>query len=92
MVHSLPPINDPRFCVARCCFSLGNNSTQALFEGGEEKSHFEVLRELISADEPAPSYEELDDRGRDLVEDIREYQARLKKGRMYYPKVLHRGC
>lgn len=49
---------------------------KALFEGGEEKSHFEVLKELVSADEAAPSYEELDDRGRDLVEDIREYQAR----------------
>lgn len=49
---------------------------KALFEGGEEKSHFEVLRELVAADEPAPCFGELDERGRNLVEDIREYQAR----------------
>lgn len=48
---------------------------KGLFEGGEEKSHYEVLQELVGADEPAPGFDELDDRGRDLVEDIREYQV-----------------
>ena len=53
---------------------------QALFEGGEEKSHYEVLRELAQADEPMETWEALDERARDLVEDIQEHQAMINEG------------
>ncbi len=53
---------------------------KALFEGGEEKSHYEVLRELVDADEPAPRSDEIDDETRDLVADLQEQQAMINEG------------
>jgi hypothetical protein len=53
---------------------------KALFEGGEEKSHYEVLRELVDADEPAPREDEVDDETRDLVADLQEQQAMIAEG------------
>ena len=45
---------------------------RALFEGGEAKSYYEVLQELVNADEPTPSYEDLPEDAKDLVDEIRE--------------------
>ena len=53
---------------------------RALFEGGEEKSHYEVLRELVQADERVQSLEEVDGPTRDLVLDLQEHQAMVNEG------------
>ena len=53
---------------------------RALFEGGEEKSHYQVLRELVQADERVPSLEEVDGPTRDLVADLQEHAAMVAEG------------
>ncbi|KAK3236389.1 hypothetical protein CYMTET_53468, partial [Cymbomonas tetramitiformis] len=53
---------------------------KGLFEGGHEKSHFEVLTELVHADEPVVPYEELDDKAKDLIHDLQEHQEMINEG------------
>jgi hypothetical protein len=53
---------------------------KSLFEGGEEKSHYDVLTELVRADEAAPSADEVDEETRDLLADLQEHQAMVNEG------------
>jgi len=53
---------------------------KSLFEGGEEKSHYEVLTELVRADEAAPRHDEVDEETRDLLADLQEHQAMVNEG------------
>jgi hypothetical protein len=53
---------------------------KSLFEGGEEKSHYQVLKELVDADEPTPRADEVDDETRDLLADLQEQQAMINEG------------
>ena len=53
---------------------------RSLFEGGEMKSYYEVLQELVHADEPTPSYEDLPDEAKDLVDELRERQELVSEG------------
>eukprot|EP00963_Diacronema_lutheri_P012210 scaffold1671_cov344-Pavlova_lutheri.AAC.39 len=53
---------------------------RSLFEGGEEKSHYEVLKELVHADEPTVPYDELDDDAKELLEELRERQELINEG------------
>lgn len=56
---------------------------RSLFEGGEEKSYYEVLQEMVNAndDDAMPSsYEELPERSKDLIEEIRERQELISEG------------
>ena len=53
---------------------------RCLFEGGEEKSHYEVLKELVNADEPTIPYDELDDDAKELLEELRERQELINEG------------
>ena len=66
-VQVLLPKDDPTFW-------------KALFEGGEEKSHYEVLSELVNADEATPALEEVDAHTRDLWEDLQEQQRMIAEG------------
>ena len=53
---------------------------RSLFEGGQMKSYYEVLQELVHADEPAQSYEDLPDEAKDLVDELRERQELVSEG------------
>ncbi|CAD7697348.1 unnamed protein product, partial [Ostreobium quekettii] len=53
---------------------------KGVFEGGEEKSYMEVLQDLVSADEPVVPYDDLDDRAKELIEDIQERQQMVHEG------------
>jgi hypothetical protein len=53
---------------------------KALFEGGEEKGYYEILREAVDADEPLTPYDDLDERAKDLIEDIQERQRMIQTG------------
>jgi hypothetical protein len=48
--------------------------------GGPEKSHREVLQELVDADEPHQSYDEISVESKMLIEEIRERQAMVTQG------------
>lgn len=56
---------------------------RALFDGGEAKSHLQVLAEAVANDDDArhaPSVEELGPAAAALLEDLRERQAELARG------------
>ena len=53
---------------------------KSLFEGGEEKSHYAILQELVQADEAAPSCDQVDDQTRDLLSDLQEHQGMINEG------------
>jgi tetratricopeptide (TPR) repeat protein len=53
---------------------------RSLFEGGEMKSYYEILQELVQADEPIPSYDELPGEAKDLVDELRERQELVSEG------------
>ena len=53
---------------------------RSLFEGGEMKSYYEILQELVHADEPIPSYDDLPDEAKDLVDELRERQELVSEG------------
>ena len=56
---------------------------RSLFEGGEEKSYYEVLQEMVNANDEdgAPGgYEDLPERSKDLIEEIRERQELISEG------------
>lgn len=53
---------------------------RSVFEGGQEKSYYEVLKELVTADEPVKGYDEMDERSRELVDNIREHQELVQQG------------
>ena len=56
---------------------------RSLFEGGEEKSYYEVLQEMVNAndDDAMPrSYEDLPERSKDLLDEIRERQELISEG------------
>ena len=66
-IHVLLPKDDPHFW-------------SALFEGGEKKGYHEILQELVQADEPAVAYDDLDERAKDLVNEVRERQQLIAEG------------
>mmetsp|Transcript_2017 Transcript_2017/g.5601 ORF Transcript_2017/g.5601 Transcript_2017/m.5601 type:complete len:689 (+) Transcript_2017:597-2663(+) len=66
-VHVLIPKDDPHFW-------------RSLFEGGEKKSHYEILQELVNADEPCTPYDELDEKSKDLIDEIQERQQLIAEG------------
>ena len=66
-IHVLLPKDDPHFW-------------SALFEGGEKKGYHEILQELVQADEPAVAYDDLDERAKDLVDEVRERQQLIAEG------------
>ena len=56
---------------------------RSLFEGGEEKSYYEVLQEMVNAndDDAMPrSYEDLPERSKDLLDEIRERRELISEG------------
>jgi len=53
---------------------------QGLFEGGEEKSHYEVLKDLVNADDEYVPYDELPERAKDLIYDMQEHQELINEG------------
>lgn len=53
---------------------------RSLFEGGTKKGFQEILTELVNADEPTPSYDELDQRSKDLIDEIQERQELMAEG------------
>ncbi|GAX80713.1 hypothetical protein CEUSTIGMA_g8148.t1 [Chlamydomonas eustigma] len=53
---------------------------RSLFEGSEEKSHMELLKEAVEADEPVVSYDDMDVDAREIFEDLRERQAMVSAG------------
>ena len=55
---------------------------RALFEGGEEKSHYQVLQEMALVDEEHVSYEEMDEQTRDLVDEMRERREAMATGEL----------
>ncbi|QDZ19821.1 hypothetical protein HOP50_03g23370 [Chloropicon primus] len=57
-----------------------NHFWRSLFEGGQMKSYYEVLQELVHADEPAQSYEDLPEESKDLVDELRERQELVSEG------------
>lgn len=57
-----------------------NHFWRSLFEGGQMKSYYEVLREMVRADEATPAYEDLTDEAKDLVDELRERQELAAEG------------
>ncbi|GLC42114.1 hypothetical protein PLESTM_001292900 [Pleodorina starrii] len=53
---------------------------RALFEGGEEKGLYEVLREAVEADEPVLPYDSMDESSRLLLEELLERQSMVADG------------
>ncbi|CAG9466502.1 unnamed protein product [Pedinophyceae sp. YPF-701] len=54
---------------------------RSLFEGGVlRKTHLEILQEMVDADEPVQSYDELDPEAQDIVDQLRERQALVAAG------------
>ena len=44
------------------------------------KSYYEVLQELVRADEATPSYDDLPEDAKDLVDELRERQELVSEG------------
>jgi hypothetical protein len=53
---------------------------RSLFEGGAKKGFQEILGELVNADEPMPNYDDLDQRSKDLIDEIQERQELMAEG------------
>ncbi|GMH32670.1 hypothetical protein BSKO_00504 [Bryopsis sp. KO-2023] len=53
---------------------------KGLFEGGEEKGYMELLQELVDADDTHVSYDDLDDRAKEIIADVHERQQMIHDG------------
>ncbi|KAG1659791.1 hypothetical protein FOA52_015892 [Chlamydomonas sp. UWO 241] len=58
----------------------GAHFWRSVFEGGEERSHVELLREAVDADEPTVGCDDLDDGARQILDELRERQALVAAG------------
>ena len=66
--------------VEICLPKDDNHFWRSLFEGGQMKSYYEVLQELVRADEATPSYDDLPEDAKDLVDELRERQELVSEG------------
>ena len=53
---------------------------RALFEGGEEKSHYWTLQEMAMVDDEHVSYDEMDEHTKELVDEMRERRQAMASG------------
>jgi CS domain len=53
---------------------------KALFEGGEGKGYYEILKEAVDADEPVTAYDEMEEGAKDLLDSMLERQAYINAG------------
>jgi len=53
---------------------------RSLFEGGEERSHVQLLQEAVEADEPVVGVDDLDEGAREILESLRDRQAMVAAG------------
>uniref|UniRef100_A0A061RC05 Uncharacterized protein n=1 Tax=Tetraselmis sp. GSL018 TaxID=582737 RepID=A0A061RC05_9CHLO len=53
---------------------------RSLLKGDQEKGHFEMLKEMVAAEDEVQAYDDIPPESKRLIEEIRERQAMISEG------------